>query len=455
MMEHVKTVILWLLILLSVFLTYQIWIFQPNYRILQSTEYIDRTQIGDEKGLDQVIRPKQIVFYNDGLSFSPIGSSEYIQKYYDEYHGVSVEQITVTTNFIDLEIDENFKGIEFIFPSSIPFEALNEFFQFKNNKSSFIRNIDRIVFFIESTDGKEQVHARFISNNEQVVANAITNISTESFRVDITVDGKNGSYYEVFPYNIVNYGNGFMGTVFLPEDDLTINSGTYLAKTISAEHFKQSLFSDPSFVKNYLQSNGEESFTDGNRMMNVLNNGNVLQYINPFFGDGIDRNDKHILFTGLDFLNGHGGFTNSYYYDSVKPVGGKDEITFRLFVDGIPVYRANFFEINNLYEITLQRGTGNRIEQYKRPLFFVDEEPINLSESTRLPSGNEVIKAINNIEDFNPYLLTDINVGYMMVKRQSFVILEPRWFMYYNNSWEVVNVVNDREDSEAITDGLE
>ncbi|UTW70608.1 hypothetical protein KHA80_10775 [Anaerobacillus sp. HL2] len=37
MIEHIKTTILWILILLSVFLTYQIWTFQPNYGILENT----------------------------------------------------------------------------------------------------------------------------------------------------------------------------------------------------------------------------------------------------------------------------------------------------------------------------------------------------------------------------------------------------------------------------------
>ncbi|UTW70610.1 hypothetical protein KHA80_10785 [Anaerobacillus sp. HL2] len=66
------------------------------------------------------------------------------------------------------------------------------------------------------------------------------------------------------------------------------------------------MFSDPNFVKHYLQSNGDESFTDGNRMVNVLYSGNVLRYINPFFGEDVDRNSKLILFMSLDFLNGHG-----------------------------------------------------------------------------------------------------------------------------------------------------
>ncbi|UTW70820.1 hypothetical protein KHA80_10790 [Anaerobacillus sp. HL2] len=100
-------------------------------------------------------------------------------------------------------------------------------------------------------------------------------------------------------------------------------------------------------------------------------------------------------------------------------------MTFRLFIDGIPVYKSNFIGGNNLYEITLNRGNGNQIEQYVRPLFIVENDPINITQSTILPSGHEVLEAISNMEDFDPLLLTDISKGFMMIKRQSFVIFEP------------------------------
>ncbi|MCT8139997.1 hypothetical protein H1D32_21260 [Anaerobacillus sp. CMMVII] len=103
---------------------------------------------------------------------------------------------------------------------------------------------------------------------------------------------------------------------------------------------------------------------------------------------------------------------------------------FRLLVDGVPVYRSSLFEVtNHLYEISLQRGSGNQIEQYIRPLFFLENEPINITKSTKLPSGSELIEALQNIEGFQSHFLTDINYGFMMIKRQSFVIFEPRWFI--------------------------
>lgn len=453
MFEHIKTTTLWFLILLSVFLTYQIWTFQPNYAILKSTEYIDNTQIGEEKKLQQIIRPKQVVLHQEGHYFSPVEKTGFLEQFYEDYNGIAIDHFSLVPN---LNVNNRYNSdytIEFIFPTSIPVDALKDIFQMSSNEEFFTSNIDRFILFMEMEQEKEQVYVKFISNETQVVVKARTNISVSKFKEDV-ISARSDNFYEVFPYDITLYGSGFKKTVFLPLQSHYVNSVTYLAKPIGTDLFKQLLFSDPNFVKQYLQSNGEESFTDGNRMVNILHNGNVLRYINPTFGDMVERSSKDILLTALDFLNAHGGLTNSFYYDSKKSLGSTEEITFRLVIDGVPVYRSNMFDVNNLFEITLQRGTGNQIEQYVRPLFFVEEEPINITKSTKLPSGSFLIEELKNKEDFQSHLLTDVNYGFMMIKRQSFVIFEPRWFIEYNGHWQVVHIV-DEDDSEAISNGLE
>lgn len=455
MIEHIKTTILWVLILLSVFLTYQIWTFQPNYGILKNTEYIDNTQIGVEKHLSEVIHPKQIIINNAGDFFSPIESSSNTKKYYEQYVGVTIEDLTLSSSPVDLRNEKNVKAMEYIFSTKIPFEALKEIYQFTNSEQTLIQNIDQIIFYLYEKDDIEQIKVRFISFDDQIIAEAVTNVSVSKFKEDLMMEVKE-DFMEVFPYELVNSDNVFSKIVFLPEENVSVNSVTYLANSIDAEHFKELLFSDPNFVKHYSQSNGEESFTDGNRMMNVLYSGNVLRYINPYFGEAVERSNKTSLLMSLDFLNGHGGFTNTFYYDSLKSIGVSDEVTFRLFIDGLPVYKSNFYSGNNLFEITLNRGNGNQIEQYVRPLFKLEEnEPINITQSAILPSGHELLKEISSLEDFDPQLLTDINKGFSMIKRQSFVILEPKWFIRYKGNWQEVDFVSESGDSEAIINGLE
>ncbi|MCT8139996.1 hypothetical protein H1D32_21255 [Anaerobacillus sp. CMMVII] len=327
MIERIKTGTLWLLILLSIFLTIQIWTFQPNYAILKSTEYIDNTQIGEEKKLQQVIRPKQVVVHHEGGHyFSPLDSFDFIDHFFEEYSGAVLEQFILLPNIQTFSRHESGSKIEFIFPTSIPAEAIKEIFQISGNQV-FIDSVDRIVLFLTSEQGKEQIDVKLISNDAQMVVQAQTNISVSKFKEDIQVES-NDAYYKVFPYDVKLFGNGFKKTVYLPLESHYVNSVTYLAKPIPTEHFKQVLFSDPNFVKQYLQSNGEESFTDGNRMVNILQGGNVLRYINPTIGDLIERGNKHILYSALDFLNAHGGFTNSFYYDSTKSFGSTEEVIF-------------------------------------------------------------------------------------------------------------------------------
>jgi regulatory protein YycH of two-component signal transduction system YycFG len=451
MFEHIKTITLWFLILLSIFLTFQIWTFQPNYAILKSTEYIDNTQIGEEQKLQQIIKPKQVVLHQEDNFYVPMDNQAFMEEFYEKYLGVSLDRFTLTPTISTYNHFDSDNKLEFIFPTSIPVEALKEIYHITNDQF-FISSVDRIILFLTIGQEKEQVNVKFISNEDRMVVEAQTNISVSQFKEDVFIDNTD-AYYQVFPYDIIDYANGFKKTVFLPLESHYLNSVTYLAKPIPTEHFKQVLFSDPNFVKQYIQSNGEESFTDGNRMVNILQGGNILRYINPTFGDLIERSSKPAMFSAFDFLNGHGGFTNSFSYDSIKSYGSTEEITFRLIIDGLPVYGSNLFEVNNnLYEMTLHRGNGNQIEQYIRPLFFIENEPINITKSTKLPSGATLLEALEMIDGFKPYLLTDINYGFMMSKRQSFVIFEPKWFIHYNGQWEVVNIV---DDSEGIPNGLE
>lgn len=454
MIENIKTTALWLLILLSVFLTYQIWTFQPEYAMLKSAEYIDNLQIGEEKSLQQVIKPKQIIFHQEGSSFSPINQLEFNDTWYEElFQGITFEIFSPLT-ILELRNDhESNTELEFIFPESIPVEVIKDIYQINSSEQLLMKGVDRVVFSLIENGEEEQVRVRISSLKEQLMIESVTNLSVSRFEEAVTTSISELSY-QVFPYLLIDYGNHFRKRVYLPEDNLEVDSAIYLSKPIAPEHFKQSLFSDPSFVKYYLQSNGEESFTDGNRMVNVLNSGNVLRYINPGFGDIADQSSKSTLISALDFLNGHGGITNSFYFDSVKSVTTSEEVTFRLAVGGYPVYESNFYDGNNLFEITINRVDGNRIEQYIRPLFYIETEPINSIKTTKLLSGHELIEVLKNKDDFNPFILTDINIGFKMYKRQSLISFEPSWFIKYNGKWESVSVA-ETDDSEVILGGLE
>lgn len=454
MIENIKTTVLWLLILLSVFLTYQIWTFQPEYAILKSAEYIDNTQIGEEKTLQQVIMPKQIIFHQEGSSFSPTNQLEYNETLYEEFfRGMTLENFSPPTT---LELGNDHEAnteIELIFPDSIPVDVIKEIYQINSREQLLIEEVDQVIFSLIESGEIVQVRVRMISLKEKLTIEAVTNLSVSSFEEAVTTSISELSY-QVFPYTLFNYGNQFKKKVYLPENSLEVDSATYLSNPIAPEHFKQLLFSDPSFVKHYLQSNGEESFTDGNRMVNVLNSKNVLKYINPGFGEIANLSSKSALISALDFINGHGGMTNPFYFDSLKSVASNDEITFRLAVGGYPVYESNFYDVNNLFEIALNRVDGNQIKQYTRPLFHIEAESINSIKTTKLPSGHELIDMLKMKSDFNLYMLTDINKGFKMTKRQSLITFEPSWFIKYNGKWESVSFAQTN-DSEVILGGLE
>jgi regulatory protein YycH of two-component signal transduction system YycFG len=64
--EQAKTVILVLLVCSSVFFTYNLWTFKPNYDFIQNSQYLENEPISQEKKEPaNVIRPYQMFVHQN------------------------------------------------------------------------------------------------------------------------------------------------------------------------------------------------------------------------------------------------------------------------------------------------------------------------------------------------------------------------------------------------------
>lgn len=454
MIETIKTAILWFLILLSIFLTWNIWTFQPDYDIL-SVDYIENTMIGEEKTLLEVAKPKQVVIHKGEKFFLVKDSTNILGKIYEQFQITSFEGYTLLNEISSNSPSIEEEGFEIILPVAIPVDLVKEMFSLKESENFLIDDIDRIFLFIDGSTEKKYISARFISSSEGVSIIGKTNMSVSQFEeVFLNIEEND---LEVFPYNVAITASSNNQTLYLPEDGIDINSVTYMSEKIEPEHFKQVLFSDPDNVKHYTHPNGEESFTDGSRMVNIINQGDLLRYINPAFIDNSERSSKHIINSSIEFLNGHGGLTDHFYLDQIKTIGTKEEIIYRLNISGYPVLATKGIQTDSLAEIKIIRSDGSQIEQYIRPLFYLDDQQLNIKKTTQLPSGHALVNTLEKIKDFEPYSLKDIEIGFLMVKRQPFIIFEPSWFIYYKNQWLAVDVVEDNpnQEGEVAQNGLE
>ncbi len=453
MIESIKTTILWLLICLSIFLTWNIWTFQPEYDIL-NVDYIDNTMIGEEKSLVQVIRPKQLVVHQDEVSYMVKESTDIFHQLYANLQDVVIDQYTISNLNPAAPIEVN--GVEVIFPLPMPSEIIRELLPLREADDVLFTDVDRLILFINEDKEPNRVYIKLYSSVERLSVTGRTNLDLEEFKADF-LNMEKQDLVSVFLYRVAMSASSNKSIVYLPVEEVEINSLTYMTEVIAPEQLKQVLFNDPNNVKHYMHPNGDESFTDGSRMVNIVQNGDILRYINPGSIEIAERSNRHMINSSIDFLNSHGGLTTGYYIDHLSSTSGNDEIVYRLTVNQLPVLAARPSQLERLYEMRIFRSEGNQIEQYVRSLFRLNEDPLNIKKTVTLPSGYALSAAIEQIEDFNSYALRDIAIGYVMEKRQSFIIFEPSWFILYNNQWVPLEVEPEglTEESDVEQDGLE
>lgn len=68
-MELFKSFILFFLVGLSLFLSYQIWMFKPDYEPFAREKYIEKVSIGEKKSIDEVIQPYGTFVHLNGVHY--------------------------------------------------------------------------------------------------------------------------------------------------------------------------------------------------------------------------------------------------------------------------------------------------------------------------------------------------------------------------------------------------
>ena len=153
------------------------------------------------------------------------------------------------------------------------------------------------------------------------------------------------------------------------------------------------------------------------------------------------------LMRSIDFINGHGGWTDPYRYVAMDVK--RKSVKFRLYsVDGYPVFNES-----GMSEIQEVWGR-DEITKYVRPNIALElpltAEMVNVT----LPSGSEALEYLKSRKSFKPELLEQLVLGYRMARNtdeNKLILLEPAWFYRYNQSWGQIT----KEDLGGLLHGLE
>lgn len=439
--ENIKSVILVLLVSFSVFLTWSIWTYKPNYELMEKPNTVEKVVISAKKDVEQIIKPDRIYYhYDKEKHFGTVNPNEITK---------TLNEIS-KWNFADFEnVSDQIKNYSsfthangnavILFPDSIPIELYKTIIDVKDSKLPQFY-FDRIV--IDSVDtAKDQGLVYFISTKHKQAYRSHVPVSfVQSFRNSYYKNAEfSTNFVKYMPFKISNEH-----VIYLSTEESKMLRYQLIAANLESEKFKNALFKDPSVVQKNYQPYGEE-YTNGSSLMRVNTDKSTLSYVNPAEINESNYFSKNLLKRGIDFVNEHGGWTGNYRF--VEMDEKKQTVLFRLYDDkGYPVFSEN----SGISEISQIWGQNN-INQYLRSNFSLGLR-METTE-TILPSGQDIIKYLETKEDFDLNNLQDVVLGYTMTKQSQTrsVYLEPSWYYKYNNTWKQIAI----EDAGGDVHGLE
>ncbi|WP_107951467.1 YycH family regulatory protein [Lysinibacillus parviboronicapiens] len=420
--EPVKSAVLFLLVMLSVVLTFIIWTYTPDYKFIEQTEGKE-ILIDAQKNLEDVIKPYKAIYRAED-EFTGTVSNSAMKDIMNAFKGWNILELVrvnneISSDYVNELIRANNRMTVF-FAGEIPFSAFSSIFQFAD-KELPETTFNRMIIDWSQYNNKELQIFFVSSNNKSLLRSHVSIANAHQFVSDIVEPSKQyGVFKEV-------ERDGYT-SLYVANDKIESVKYTYYIVDLPLESFKNVLFTDPNIVQSNVESSTSEKYTDGMSLMTIDKRLKSLNYVYPAAESSERTEPSKLLNSSFEFINEHGGFTADYRYVSTST--SKNQLDYQLYLQGYPVYSDQATT-----RITTVWG-DNRIFRYKRPYFSLDMD-ISEQEIKELPSGAEIVEKIHTLNNIVLSDIDEIVLGYYLTKEEneSLFNLEPRWFVIRNGAW--------------------
>ncbi|MDF1510629.1 two-component system activity regulator YycH [Robertmurraya sp. DFI.2.37] len=421
--ENIKSIILTILVLLSVFLTWSIWTYQPNYESLDENKITPGVLISSPKEVRQIIKADRVFYHIDDEHYGTVypGEIDRIIKELSTWNYRHFEQVTIQEEDLTDFLHENGRA-QISFPSSVPMEIYKNILGIQDEDMSGI-HFDQIIIEMKNVM-KDSGYVYFVSLDEKkVYRSRVKSSFVTNFSEDFYQEADSNHNFE--KYSLETLGD--TKKLLVPTNEKTLSAHSYLIETIKGTEFRDALFRSPSFVQRNGTGYGEE-FKDSTTLLSVNFETNILRYVNPTQEKDISVRVSTLLQNSIDFVNGHGGWTDNYYFVDIDQL--EQTVLFRLYeASGYPI-----FNNSGMSEI-LQIWGRTAIHRYERNNFQMNRRV----ESTekRLDSGVDILQKLKERKDIEPEFIQDLVIGYEMTRssRDPVIHLEPIWYYKYQDQW--------------------
>ncbi|PET57872.1 hypothetical protein CN514_15180 [Bacillus sp. AFS001701] len=432
--EHIKSVILTTLVIVSLVLSYSLWSYQPTYDVLQNQDYVQKVSIGAKRDFKDIVIPNLLVVHESNKNYETTKQSNIspIYRSLQKSEITNFENLTNKTSEVAYQsITKGKNKLEIIFPTVVPVETLGKAL---NLDAKRLQNVlfDRIIINLST---KQDSSARIYFSNE--AQNILYGASFDNSSIIASVE-KIRDNYESFTESL-RYKLDSGKIIYLPKKPIKLTTMEFLTTDIDVDKLKDAIFSDPSNVRKESTDSGD-TFTDGTRLMSVSPLNRSISFVNPTTPENNNNQSPNLLVQrSVDFINAHGGWTDGYILSGVKPEN--NEVSFRLFVNNLPVY--------NNSTITTSWGVDD-IETFKRPLYKFRIQVDKKESELELMAGPQIMEIISNNKSINKSLIKDISLGYETIFDEDkstinqpyynrAIQLKPVWIINYDDTYKKID----------------
>lgn len=428
--EILKTILLIILVTSSIFLTLNIWTYQPSYSSIDEEAIVENVSIGTEKELDDVISPTRIIYsVNNNLIYGTINPIE-IQAIMQEFKKWDFSMFTDITARIDdfYSFLNETNQLQINYAVSVPMSLYKSSLDSKNNLLPNF-NFDNIILKL-SNDNDEFAKVYFVSTKTKEVYESLIPASyVTGIENNYLTEIQSNQNYAILKFKELKNNR----RIYYKADTNGMYSYQHLFMTIDADKFKNALFKNPDLVQRNAMISGTE-YTDGFSVLRIYDNF-TISYINPSeMLQSVNTLTTSSIKKSIDYINSHAGWNYNYQLVSNDIVNNKLE--FRMYYpDGLPI----FSDSPGLATINLGWGNSGIVEYFRGNFTLgVEMEKFEMD----VASGETVLNYLENMEEINLENIEDLTLAYK-IKREGasrIVYLLPTWYYKMADVWYEVQI---------------
>lgn len=437
--EVIKSYVLFILVGLSLILTYNIWTYKPNFDVHHDKErmYVSEDDFflaGDTFLLEDVIIPNDMIFHDQGEFFGFREAND-LKSLYREIGRWTIYEFSSGNS---TGPPKHKRQIEIRYPTPLPMKIIPRLFTFdKELKNLPSWSFDRV--FITFDKNQTVLNLQFLSIDGKQQATAVIQ-QAEKYELLLNYMENKMRLQE---YTTLKTKPDWY--IYLPSGQVKKAKKSF---SVDVEALNQApnklinaLFSDPSIVTRNLTKANVANYTDGRQQLQIDSQRLNMEFTNPSQMDIKEPiHSVELLEQSVISMNEHKGWTGEFHLESVDT--DNQRVAFLMYQNGEPILGSNRAKIE-------QEWRKQVLFKYERPLFQMSD--LIVEEMTELPSGEEMIQLINQSQ-YNLKDIQDIRIGYHLKFQDmsSYIFtLEPAWFMKYNGAW--VEIQSDEDMSKEVS----